>query len=64
MYLAGSRFAGARYAYHRWEHRYLRGAPPLPEHLADLFDRPEKFEVCPNDFVTVRGRIEEILDQS
>ena len=38
--------------------------PPLPEHLADLFDRPEKFEVCPNDFVTVRGRIEEILDQS
>jgi threonine synthase len=38
--------------------------PPLPEHLADLFDRPERFEVCPNDFVTVRGRIEEILDQS
>jgi threonine synthase len=38
--------------------------PPLPAHLADLFDRPERFEVCPNDFVTVRGRIEAILDQS
>ena len=38
--------------------------PPLPAHLADLFDRPERFEVSPNDFVTVRGRIEAILDQS
>ena len=38
--------------------------PPLPEHLADLFDRPEQFEVCANDFATVRGRIEAILDQS
>lgn len=38
--------------------------PPLPEHLADLFDRPEKFEVCANDFDTVRGLIESILDQS
>ena len=38
--------------------------PPLPAHLADLFDRPERFEVCPNDFITVRGRIEAILDQS
>jgi threonine synthase len=37
--------------------------PPLPAHLADLFDRPERFEVCANDFATVRGRIEEILDQ-
>ena len=38
--------------------------PPLPEHLADLFDRPEQFEVCANDFAAVRGRIEAILDQS
>ncbi len=38
--------------------------PPLPEHLADLFDRPEKFEVCPNDFATVRGLIEATLDRS
>ena len=38
--------------------------PPLPEHLADLFDRPEKFEVCANDFATVRGLIEATLDQS
>jgi threonine synthase len=38
--------------------------PPLPEHLADLFDRPEHFEVCANDFATVRGLIEATLDQS
>ena len=38
--------------------------PPLPEHLADLFDRPEKFEVCANDFATVRGLIEATLDKS
>ncbi len=38
--------------------------PPLPEHLADLFDRPETFEVCPNDFATVRRLIESTLDQS
>lgn len=37
--------------------------PPLPAHLSDLFDRPEKFDVCPNDFETVRGAIEATLDR-
>ena len=36
--------------------------PPLPEHLSDLFDRPEKFDTYPNDFETVRGAIEATLD--
>ena len=27
--------------------------PPLPENLADLFERAEKYEVLPNDFATV-----------
>lgn len=38
--------------------------PPLPAHLADLFDRPERFEVCANDFDAVRSLIEATLDQS
>ncbi|MEX1217067.1 MAG: threonine synthase [Acidimicrobiales bacterium] len=38
--------------------------PPLPPHLADLFERPERFEVCANDFATVRGLIEATLDQA
>ena len=37
--------------------------PPLPEHLSDLFDRPEKFDTYPNDFETVRGAIEATLDR-
>jgi threonine synthase len=28
--------------------------PALPAHLADLFDRPERFEVLPNDLATVQ----------
>lgn len=36
--------------------------PPLPAHLADLFERPERFEVVANDFATVRGLIESTLD--
>ena len=36
--------------------------PPLPAHLADLFDRPEHFEVIPNDYVQVRSLIENTLD--
>jgi threonine synthase len=28
--------------------------PPLPPHLADLFDRPERTETLPNDLVTVQ----------
>ena len=27
--------------------------PPLPKHLADLYERPERYEVLPNDFATV-----------
>ena len=38
--------------------------PPLPAHLADLFDRTERFEVCANDFATVRGYIEATLDHA
>lgn len=37
--------------------------PPLPAHLADLFDRPERFDVVANDFATVRGLIESTLDR-
>ena len=36
--------------------------PPLPAHLADLFERPEHFEVIPNDYVQVRSLIENTLD--
>ncbi len=35
--------------------------PPLPEHLADLYDRKERFDVLPNDLAKVqayvRGRV-------
>ena len=37
--------------------------PPLPAHLADLFDREERFETCANDFGEVRGLIEATLDR-
>jgi threonine synthase len=30
-------------------------APPLPEHLADLFDREERFDVIDNDLATVQA---------
>ena len=29
--------------------------PPLPLHLADLFDRSERFEVLPNDLSAVQS---------
>jgi threonine synthase len=32
--------------------------PALPEHLADLFDRPERYDVLPNDLATVQAHIE------
>jgi threonine synthase len=32
--------------------------PPLPERLADLFDRPERFETVAGDYDTVRAAIE------
>jgi threonine synthase len=35
--------------------------PPLPLHLADLFERPERYEVLPNDYDTVRRAIEDAL---
>ncbi|MBU3701434.1 MAG: threonine synthase [Acidimicrobiia bacterium] len=35
--------------------------PPLPAPLADLFDRPERYEVLPNDYGIVRRAIEDAL---
>ena len=35
--------------------------PPLPARLADLFERPERFDVVPNDYGTVRAVIESTL---
>ena len=37
--------------------------PPLPPHLADLFDRAERYEVLPNDYGTIRRTIEATLDR-
>jgi len=31
--------------------------PPLPPHLADLFDREERYEVLPNDLAAVQARV-------
>jgi threonine synthase len=36
--------------------------PPLPAHLADLFERTEHFEVVQNDYPKVRSLIENTLD--
>jgi threonine synthase len=36
--------------------------PPLPPHLADLFDRPERYRVVANDLDVVRSTIETTLD--
>ena len=32
--------------------------PALPAHLGDLFDRPERFDVLPNDLVTVQDHVD------
>ena len=32
--------------------------PVLPAHLGDLFDRPERFDVLPNDLVTVQDYVD------
>jgi threonine synthase len=32
--------------------------PALPDHLADLFDRPERFDVLPNDLAAVERYVE------
>ena len=31
--------------------------PPLPEHLADLYDRPERYEVLPADLPALQARV-------
>ena len=31
--------------------------PPLPDHLADLFDRAERYDVLPNDVEAVRAHV-------
>ena len=36
--------------------------PPLPDRLADLFDRDEHLVSAPNEYATVRGLIEATLD--
>jgi len=36
--------------------------PQLPDRLADLFDRTERFVTAPNDYLTVRTMIEATLD--
>jgi len=35
--------------------------PELPEHLADLLDRPEQYTQQPNDLATVQKYIEEVV---
>jgi threonine synthase len=32
--------------------------PALPDHMADLFDRPERYEVLPADVATIRAHVE------
>ena len=34
--------------------------PELPEHLADLFDRPERFETLPNDLTALRDHVRRV----
>jgi threonine synthase len=36
--------------------------PGLPAHLADLFERPERYEVIANDVGVVRKLIDSTLD--
>ncbi len=35
--------------------------PALPERLADLFERPERYETLPGDYATVRAHIDDVL---
>ncbi len=35
--------------------------PPLPERLADLFDRPERFDIVANDYDAVRAAVESAI---
>jgi threonine synthase len=34
--------------------------PPLPEHLADLFDRPERFVELPADLAAVQDYVRSV----
>ena len=35
--------------------------PPLPDHLADLFDRPERIEHCADDLATVQDFVRALV---
>jgi threonine synthase len=38
--------------------------PPLPDHLADLYDRPERYEVLAADLAAVRDHITTVVGVS
>jgi threonine synthase len=38
--------------------------PPLPDHLADLYDRPERYEVLAADLASVRDHITTVVSVS
>jgi len=35
--------------------------PPLPDRLADLFDRPERYDTIASDYDTVRAAVESAI---
>ena len=37
--------------------------PALPERLADLFERPERFELLPADLDAVRSHLRAVVEQ-
>jgi threonine synthase len=37
--------------------------PGLPDHLADLFDRPEHYEVLPADLATLRAHVTAVVSR-
>ena len=42
-------------------HRATGIRPPLPERLADLFERPERCAVLPNDLAAVQRHIQDLV---
>jgi threonine synthase len=38
--------------------------PPLPPHLADLYDRHETFERAPNDWAAIAGRVRQFVNRN
>jgi threonine synthase len=38
--------------------------PPLPPHLADLYDRGENYETMPNDWTAVAGRVRQFVKRN